>query len=198
MLRQLAAAPVAAAFRVVEAPFRWAQSAFGMRPMPWLFLAPNLLIFGVFTFLPLIINFYYAFTGGVQLYPSERPFTGLDNLATLFDCTNHFNPSTCRKDLFWRAIWNTAQFSALQVTLMVAFSLVTALVLNRKVIGRGFWRGVFFYPVLLSPVVVALIWKWILQREGLLNAAMVGVGASGVEWLTNASWAMFWVIFVSI
>ena len=40
---------------------------------------------------------------------------------------------------------------------MVFFALVTALVLNRKVIGRGFWRGVYFYPVLLSPVVVALI-----------------------------------------
>ena len=43
---------------------------------------------------------------------------------------------------------------------MVALALVTALVLNRKILGRGFFRGVFFYPVLLSPVVVALIWKW--------------------------------------
>ena len=38
---------------------------------------PNLLIFGTFTFLPIIINFYYAFTGGVKLFPSERPFTGM-------------------------------------------------------------------------------------------------------------------------
>ena len=50
--------------------------------------------------------------------------------------------------------------------------------LNRKIIGRGFLRGVFFYPVLLSPVVVALIWKWILQREGVLNAVLVGAGGS--------------------
>ena len=59
---------------------------------------------------------------------------------------------------------------------MVLFSLVTALVLNRKIIGRGFWRGVYFYPVLLSPVVVALIWKWILQRDGLLNGVMAATG----------------------
>ena len=57
----------------------------------------------------------------------------MENLATLFDCGNHFDPSTCRKDLFWRAIWNTAKFSVLQVTLMVLFSVITALVLNRKV-----------------------------------------------------------------
>ena len=123
---------------------------------PWLFLAPNLLIFGVFTFLPIAINFVYAFTGGVELYLKNRPYVGLDNLATLLDCTNHFDPSTCKRDLFWRAVWNTVWYSLFQVTLMVLFSLVTALVLNRKISGRGFWRGVYFYPVLLSPVVVAL------------------------------------------
>ena len=194
----LAAAPVAAAFRLVEAPFRAVQRVFGLAPIPWLFLAPNLAIFGVFTFLPLLINFYYAFTGSAALYPSERPFTGMENLATLFECGNHFDPSTCRKDLFWRAIWNTAKFSVLQVTLMVLFSVITALVLNRKVIGRGFWRGVYFYPVLLSPVVVALIWKWILQREGVLNAVVVAAGGTPFEWLTSGSWAFTWVIFVSI
>jgi len=81
---------------------------------------------------------------------------------------------------------------------MVLFALVTALVLNRKIIARGFWRGVFFYPVLLSPVVVALIWKWVLQREGLLNAVLTGAGATPVHWLLDPGWAFFWVVFVSI
>ena len=71
----------------------------------------------------------------------------------------------------------------LQVGLMVVFSLVTALVLNRKILGRGFFRGVFFYPVLLSPVVVALIWKWMLQREGVLNARACRRPAAGTDWL---------------
>jgi alpha-1,4-digalacturonate transport system permease protein len=81
---------------------------------------------------------------------------------------------------------------------MVAFALVTALVLNRKILGRGFFRGVFFYPVLLSPVVVALIWKWVLQREGVLNAVLAGAGASPIGWLSDSSWAFFWCVFVSI
>ncbi len=165
---------------------------------PWFFLGPNLVIFGVFTFLPIVINLYYAFTGGVELYPRDRPFVGFDNLATLLDCGSYLDPSSCRKDIFWRAVWNTARFSVFQVSLMVLFSLITALVLNRKIIGRGFWRGVYFYPVLLSPVVVALIWKWILQREGLLNAVMVATGANPVLWLAEPGWAFFWVIFVSI
>jgi alpha-1,4-digalacturonate transport system permease protein len=165
---------------------------------PWFFLTPNLLIFGVFTFLPIAINFYYAFTGGVELYPRDRPWVGFENLATLLDCSNHFDPSTCKRDLFWRAVWNTAWFSVLQVSLMVFFSLITALVLNRKIIGRGFWRGVFFYPVLLSPVVVALVWKWILQRDGVLNAVVVAAGGEPTLWLAEAGPAFFWVVFVSI
>ena len=144
---------------------------------PWFFLAPNVVVILLFTFIPIAINVYYAFTGGVNLYPSERPGVGAENFATLLECGSYLDPATCRKDVFWRAIYNTAKYSFFQVTLMVLFSLITAVVLNRKIIGRGFWRGVFFYPVLLSPVVVALIWKWILQRDGLLNAAMVGIGA---------------------
>ncbi|MEO8537617.1 MAG: sugar ABC transporter permease, partial [Betaproteobacteria bacterium] len=150
------------------------------------------------TFLPIAINFYFAFTGGVELYPWRRPLTGTENLGVLFDCGNFLDPSTCRKDLFWRAIYNTATFALLQVGLMIGFALVTALVLNRKMAGRGFFRGVFFYPVLLSPVVVALIWKWILQREGVLNAVLASAGASPVGWLSDAHWAFFWTVFVSI
>ena len=187
-----------AVLNLVDVPMRALQRALGVPRIGWMFVAPNLVILGLFTFLPIVINFYFAFSGGVELYPSQRPFTGLDNLETLFDCGNYLDPSTCRQDIFWRAIYNTAFFAVVQVGLMVSFALVTALVLNRKIIGRGFFRGVFFYPVLLSPVVVALIWKWMLQREGVLNALMVAAGAAPVEWLTEASWAFFWSVFVSI
>ncbi len=197
-LLELPAAAAGAAMNAVDAPMRAVQRWLGVPRIGWMFVAPNLAILGLFTFLPIVVNFYFAFTGGVQLYPSERPFTGLENLETLFDCESYLDPSTCRKDLFWRAIYNTGKFALLQVGLMVAFALVTALVLNRKILGRGFFRGVFFYPVLLSPVVVALIWKWVLQREGVLNAVLAGAGASPVGWLSDASWAFFWCVFVSI
>ena len=197
-LLELPAAAGRAALNAVDAPMRVVQRLLGVPRIGWMFVAPNLVILGLFTFLPIIVNFYFAFTGGVQLYPSERPFTGFENLETLFECESYLDPSSCRKDLFWRAIYNTGEFALLQVGLMVAFALVTALVLNRKILGRGFFRGVFFYPVLLSPVVVALIWKWVLQREGVLNAVLAGAGASPIGWLSDASWAFFWCVFVSI
>jgi alpha-1,4-digalacturonate transport system permease protein len=81
---------------------------------------------------------------------------------------------------------------------MVLISLATALVLNRRIVARGFFRSVFFYPVLLSPVVVALIWKWILQRDGVLNALLIWLGLEPVQFLLSGSWAMAWVIIVSV
>ena len=197
-LRAVFARGVTAAGNAIDVPMRALQRVLGVPRIAWMFVAPNLVVLGLFTFLPIVIDFYFAFTGGVELYPSQRPFVGGENFATLFECENYLDPSSCRKDLFWRSIFNTAKFAALQVSLMVLFALITALVLNRKIFGRGFWRGVFFYPVLLSPVVVALIWKWVLQREGVLNALLTGAGATPVEWLTQGTWAFFWVVFVSI
>jgi len=194
----IARALLRAVLNGVELPMRALQNALGVPRIGWVFVAPNLVILGLFTFLPIVIDFYYAFTGGVQLYPSQRPFTGLDNLETLFECGSYLDPSSCRKDLFWRSVYNTAWFALFQVALMVLFSLITALVLNRRILGRGFFRGVFFYPVLLSPVVVALIWKWVLQREGLLNAILQNAGGTGVMWLNEPIWAFFWSVFVSI
>ena len=185
-------------FNLFEAPFRLGQRWLGLSRVGWLFVVPNLLVIGLFTFLPIIINFVYAATGGVNLMPFSRPFTGTENFGILFECRNYFDIQSCRKDIFWRAIYNTIKFSLIQVVLMVVLSLVTALVLNRKIIGRGFWRGVFFYPVLLSPVVVALIWKWLLQNQGVFNAGLVAAGSTPVDWLTDASWAFFWTVFVSI
>jgi alpha-1,4-digalacturonate transport system permease protein len=185
-------------FNLLEPLFRLGQRLLGVRNLAWLFVAPNLIVFGVFCFLPILINVVYAVTGGVNLLPTQRPYTGTENFRILFECTNYLDLSTCRKDIFWRAIFNTLKFSVLQVGLMVLFSLITALVLNRKILGRGFWRGVFFYPVLLSPVVVALIWKWLLQSQGAFNAGLLALGLDPVEWLTQAGPAFFWAVFISI
>ncbi len=185
-------------FNLFEPLFRFGQRHLGLQRLGWLFVAPNLLVFGLFCFLPILINLVYATTGGVNLMPFSRPFTGAENFQILFECRDYTDLSTCRKDVFWRAMFNTAKFSVLQVGLMVLFALITALVLNRKILGRGFWRGVLFYPVLLSPVVVALIWKWLLQSQGAFNATLLSLDMPPVDWLTSAGWAFFWAVFVSI
>lgn len=185
-------------FNLFEPVFRLGQKWLGASRIGWLFVGPNLLVIGIFTLLPIVINLAYAVTGGVNLLPAQRPFTGMENFVTLLECRDYTDLQSCRTDIFLRSIFSTVKFSLIQVVLMLFFSLATALVLNRKIIGRGFWRGVFFYPVLLSPVVVALIWKWLLQSQGVLNAGLAAVGTEPINWLLDRHWAFFWVVVVSI
>ena len=186
------------AFNLFEAPMQFLQRLLGPTRLAWVFLLPNILIFGLFTYLPIALNVWYAGTGGDRILIADRPWVGAENFAQLLDCESYLDPNTCRRDLFWRAVHNTGWFVVLQVGIMVLLSLVTALILNRNIPLKGFFRAVFFYPVLLSPVVVALIWKWILQRNGVLNAGLEGAGLPTVNWLLDPSWAFFWVVFVSI
>ncbi|NYS24295.1 sugar ABC transporter permease [Rhodobacteraceae bacterium 2376] len=198
---QIRAAGVAlyeGAFNLLERPMLALQRVLGQHRLAWVFLLPNLLIFGLFTFVPIILNFAFATTSGDRIIIGDRPYVGAANFASLLDCESYLNPNTCRRDLFWRAVHNTGWFVVLQVGFMVLFSLITALILNRDIVLRGFFRAVFFYPVLLSPVVVALIWKWILQRNGVLNAGLDWAGFGTVNWLLEANWAFFWIVFVSI
>ena len=184
--------------KLVDLPMRAVQALIGQRRMPYVFLLPNLVFFGVFVFVPLAINVWYSVTGGAALFLSQRPYVGAGQYAYLFDCGSYLDPSSCREDHFWRGVLNTIVFTIFQVTMMVLFSLITALVLNMKIKARGFFRAVYFFPVLLSPVVVALIWKWILQRDGLLNAGLTSIGGQKILFFVDPSWAMFWAVFVSI
>jgi alpha-1,4-digalacturonate transport system permease protein len=175
------------------------QQVVGMKGMAIIFVMPNLIIFGIFILLPMATNFVYTFTGSDKLFLEDRPYVGTANIERLFDCENFFEPNTCDEDLFARAVVNTASFVVFQVGLMIGISTLTAVVLNRNIPARGFFRSVFFYPVLLSPIVVALIWKWILQTDfGILNAGIESLGGDKIPFLTNSTWARFWVVFISV
>lgn len=178
--------------------FGFLQRWIGIRRMPYIFVLPNLLIFVIFILFPMLLNFAYAVTGGSEFFLSNRTVVGTANFGQLLDCENFLDPNSCREDLFWRAVFNTAFYVVAQVSLMVIFALITAIVLNSKIKARGFFRSVYFYPVLLSPIVVALIWKWILQENGLFNGILTNIGYDKLPLLVDAGWARFWVVIISV
>ena len=191
-------APVTWLAAIVDAPLKLWQRVTGIGGMAAFFLAPNMLIFGVFVLAPFIINFLYSTTSGTAFFLADRTYVGDEQYGRLFECASYLHPSTCREDLFWKAVHNTGLFVVLQVTLLIVVSMITALILNREIVGRSFWRAVFFFPVLLSPVVVGLIWRWILQRQGLLNSVLFQFGLQPTEWLTDRFWAFAAGITVSV
>ncbi len=164
------------AMDLIGFPVELSQSLFGRSGVPYALLLPNMLIFGFFTFAPMILNFYVSFTGGSSINLFSRPWIGGANYGAIFDCQSYFDPRTCSNEgfSFWRGMGNTLIFVAVQVPILCAAALATALVVNKNIVGRGFWRAMFFYPVMLSPVVIANIWNWVLHRKGVLNEALGG------------------------
>lgn len=180
-------------------PLEVAQRVSGASGLPYLFLLPNMLIFGLFTFAPLFINIGFATTQGSSINFEQRDWAGADNLARL---TAETSPDTGLQNReavkFADAVFDTATFVIFQVPLMIFLALCTALALNRKIVARGFWRSVFFYPVMLSPVVVGFLWVLILKRQGVLSVTLMNWGwiDAPIQWLTDPAWTMFWSIVV--
>jgi len=163
-------------------PVELSQKIWGKSGVPYAFLLPNMLLFGTFTFLPVIINFWVSLTSGDSILLFKRPYIGWKHYINIFDCTNILFPSTCSNAGygFWNSLYNTFKFVLFQVPIMCVVALVTAVILNKSFVGRGFWRSVFFYPVLLSPVVIANIWTWVLHRKGALNDA-IGISVKNIN-----------------
>ena len=187
------------AMSVLGWPIELAQRLYGHGPLPYLFLVPNLLVFGMFTFAPLFINVGFSLTEGQSINFENRPYAGTDNWQRLLAETQiDTGAPNLEDDKFRAAVMDTAVFVVFQVPIMVLFALITALVLNRDIALRGLWRSVFFYPVILSPVVVGFLWTLILKRQGLMSQTLMSWGwiDAPIQWLVDPSWTMFWSVFV--
>jgi len=170
---------------------RYLMRPTGRRPRfaPYLFLAPNVIIFALFVLFPVLYNIYLSLFNSADNTLENARYVGLQN----YDQLLH------HEDLFARAVSNTLIFVVGDVSMTILLSVGIALLLNRRLRFQAFFRSAFFYPVLLSPVVVALIWKWLLQTQyGALNAVLVAIGLHRVPWLLNSGWAMFWTIAITL
>lgn len=128
---------------------------------PWLFLAPFLLLFALFTVWPLIKAVMLALQ---QTYgPDYTLWIGLENFLYLFT-----------DPLFWTALTNTVIFAAGSILIQLPISLGLALLLNRPDIrGRSIFRLIFFSPALFGTVFVAILFSLIFEKHtGLLNIAL--------------------------
>ncbi|MGP4027084.1 carbohydrate ABC transporter permease [Actinomadura sp. 3N407] len=139
-----------------------------------LFVAPMLLLFVVFRFVPTTGAFLLSLTD--YRLNGEWSFIGADNYTRL-----------AGDEVFRQSLVVTLTYVAIFVPLTVLLSLGTALLLHQVVWARGFFRGVFFLPYVTSIVLAAVIWKWIYDAEdGLLNGLLEAVSLGPVDFLGRA------------
>jgi putative chitobiose transport system permease protein len=145
------------------------------RATPYLFLAPALVLLGVFVIYPIIAVVYYSFTD----YDIATPpvWVGLANYAKLLD-----------DDTFRLAVLHS--FVYLLVTpILIVLSICLAIIVNRPLRGIHIFRALYFVPAISGSIAIGLAWRWIFERNGILNSILVswGVIEQPVQWLTTPS-----------
>ncbi|MGH6913630.1 MAG: carbohydrate ABC transporter permease, partial [Geminicoccales bacterium] len=94
-------------------------------------------------------------------------------------------------DFFFQTLRNTGVYLIIQVPLSIAFGLFAATLLNQRLPGWQFFRGLYFLPVVVPMVVLAIVWRWMLgTNTGIANYALSLAGIPAVPWLTSQLWAM--------
>ncbi len=153
----------------------------------WLFLAPSLVLFAIFTAIPVISAFFISFTQW-NLF-NEVTWVGLGNYLEL-----------AKDEIFAKVLGNTAYFVLVSVPVQIVLALLCALVLNRGIKGQTFFRVVYFLPVVTSTIAAALVWAWLFNSNfGLINAGLSLVGVTDLpKWMGSTRWAMPAIIIVSI
>ena len=158
----------------------------------WCFVAPALLVIGVFFFLPVLGALALSFTD-FDIYAladlRNLRFVGLSNYFQLLT-----SPS------FWHALGNTLYFVVIGVPLSLGVSLGTALLLNSRLVWfKSFFRTALFAPVVTTLVAVAVIWRYLFNTHyGLLNYALGVLGIPRVDWLGDPHWAMPAIIVFAV
>jgi multiple sugar transport system permease protein len=155
----------------------------------YLFLAPGLILFSLFTVFALGFAFYLTFHEWNIIEP-DKPFIGLENYADMI-----------HDEGFRRSVINTVYFTGASVPLSMAIGLGLALLLNQAIRMRGLLRTLFFLPQVTPFVVIAIIWKWLYNGDyGLFNYYLLKTTliSEPLLWLSDKDLAMPAVILMSV
>ncbi|WP_414683799.1 carbohydrate ABC transporter permease [Microbacterium sp.] len=148
---------------------------------------PAAVLIVTFLIIPIVLTFVLAFTDARLISPVPGKFIGLENFQNLFT-----------DETFWASLRNTLIFTAVIVPVQSGVALCTALLVNGKTRGTTFFRTVYFLPVVTSIVVVSMLWLFMYQKDGLINALLAKIGIQGPDWLGDPHWALFAIIVMSI
>ena len=161
------------------------------QPIAWLFLAPYLVLFGVFVLLPIVFGLWISLHSWDFTLPG-KPFVGLENYTALLD------PSSVSFDPFWGSMRATGIFTLLSVPLLIVVPLGVALAMNQRFPGRNLFRSIFFAPYVLGVAVVGVLWRFLLDANiGLVNHVMGTLGLpDATPWLSSVPEA--WVALVGV
>jgi multiple sugar transport system permease protein len=154
--------------------------------MAYLFVSPAMILFLIFTVLPVVFAFLLSFTNYDILSPIK--WVGLQNYARLLTDT-----------IFQRGILNVLYYALMFIPAMIILSVLLALALNRKVPGMRVFRTLYYLPAVTSSIAASVVWTWMLQKDyGVINQFLALFGIVGPAWLADSDTAMFAIVIVTL
>ncbi len=150
------------------------------------FLAPALLLMGIFLLFPIAYLFYLSFTADSFTTTGVRWVGGRNYLRLLG------NPD------FWQVLGNTLYFTIATVIPSLVIPLALAVVLNKTITFQAFFRTAYFIPSITSLVAAGLGFRWLFQTDGFINFLGQFLGLEPIPWLGSVTWAMPVLIILSV
>lgn len=164
------------------------QYKFRQKIIPYLFLAPNLLIFTIFIIIPAIMGIYYSFTDAYLFSMNDLTFIGFTNYVKLFT-----------EPEFMSAFWNTLKLVVVTVPLIFIFSLALAMLVIKPLKAKGLFRASYYWPVMISAIVVGTLWNFILGgSNGIFMNFWTWLGFDEFTPFLNENFAWWSVVFATI
>ena len=156
------------------------------RFLPYLLLSPALVLL-VGMLYPFGLGLYYSLTDYWLQFPRRFRFIWLDNYIGLFN-----------RPLFSRALEFTTGYTLVAVTIQVGLGLAVALFLHAQIPGRKTMRALMPMPLMIPPVIAALMWKIMMDSTGagILNYALSFIGVGPVNWLGSPHEAMISILVI--
>jgi len=155
------------------------------RTYPHWFYLPAALVFGVFFLIPTALAFYFSLTRWTLF---DATFIGLDNYKTFLDDPHLMS-----------GLRNTMIYAVLTSGLKVIISLPLAMLLTSSIRFKEVFRGIIFFPVLVSTVAVGITFATLMQPSiGLINTALEALGLPNPDWLGNPNLALYSVVIVDV
>lgn len=157
------------------------------RLVPYLLLVPVIVVFGILTFQPIIFGTYISLNKwDWRVGQNKIKFIGIDNYAVALGAQR-----------FWADLLHTFFFSAGAVAIEFLLGFGMALILNQKIKGAAFFRSVFIFPLMISDIVAALMWKVMYDPTlGIINYGLSLVGMPTPAWLSDPLTVIPAIIFI--
>ncbi|MEO1560552.1 MAG: sugar ABC transporter permease, partial [Cyanobacteria bacterium J06632_19] len=153
----------------------------------YIFLAPTILVLGIFVVLPILYAVFLSLQKVQLLGSIKYEFVGFRNFNQLVE-----------DERVWIALKNTAEYVAIVVPSQTILALFLAVTLNSGIRGKSWWRVLFFLPTVTSSAVLTLIFMWIYNTNGLLNDFLSAIGLPTYNWLGDPSVALKAIMIMNI